>query len=114
MDGFPIGVHAVTYELQPVFHSLYLGLVMSYWAHDLRRTAASMMAGMGVPRLVISKILNHVEPGVTKVYDRYSYDKEKQEALNIWGARMASIVEAKQELSEAEDRAPKLAGTAAK
>ncbi len=53
---------------------------------------ASMMAGMGVPRLVISEILNHVEPGVTKVYDRHSYDKEKQEALNAWGARLSRIV----------------------
>ncbi len=55
---------------------------LSYRAHDFRRTAASMMAGMGVPRLVISKILNHVGQGVTSVYDRHSYDREKQGALN--------------------------------
>jgi hypothetical protein len=51
-----------------------------------------MMAAMGIPRLVVSKILNHVEPGVTKVYDRYGYDKEKREALNAWGARLGRIV----------------------
>jgi hypothetical protein len=51
-----------------------------------------MMAKMGVPRLVIGKILNHVESGVTTVYDRYSYDKEKQEALNAWGTRLAAIL----------------------
>jgi Phage integrase family len=50
-------------------------------AHDLRRTAASRMTGMGIPRLTVSKILNHVEPGVTAVYDRHSYDREKREAL---------------------------------
>jgi hypothetical protein len=50
------------------------------------------MAGMGIPRLTISKILNHVEPGVTAVYDRYGYDKEKQEALNAWGTRLSRIV----------------------
>jgi len=65
---------------------------VDYRAHDFRRTAASMMTGMGVPRLVVAKILNHVESGVTKVYDRHSYDKEKQEALNAWGTRMAMIV----------------------
>jgi len=27
-----------------------------------------------------------------KVYDRHSYDKEKQEALNAWGARLSRIV----------------------
>ena len=51
-----------------------------------------MMAGMGVPRLVIGKILNHVETGVTSVYDRHSYDQEKREALNACGARLARIV----------------------
>jgi len=29
--------------------------------------------------------------GVTKVYDRNGYDKEKQEALNAWGARLSRI-----------------------
>jgi integrase len=44
--------------------------VADWVAHDPRRTAASMMTGMSFSRLVISKILNHVEPGVTKVYER--------------------------------------------
>lgn len=51
--------------------------------HDLRRTAASLMVGAGVPRLVVSKILNHVETGVTTVYDRRSYDSEKRAALDF-------------------------------
>jgi hypothetical protein len=58
------------------------------------------MAKMRVPRLVTGKILNHVGPGVTKVSDRYSYENEKQEALNAWGARLAAIIEAKQESTE--------------
>lgn len=61
--------------------------------HDLRRTAASYMTSMKVPRLVVSKILNHVEPGVTRVYDRYSYDEEKREALNLWAGRLRKVVE---------------------
>jgi hypothetical protein len=43
------------------------------------------MVGAGVPRLVVSKILNHVETGVTAVYDRHSYDQEKRSALDFWG-----------------------------
>jgi integrase len=43
---------------------------VEFRGHDLRRTAASLMVGAGVPRLVVSKILNHVETGVTAVYDR--------------------------------------------
>ena len=53
---------------------------VKFRGHDLRRTAASLMVGAGVPRLVVSKILNHVETGVTAVYDRHSYDLEKRAA----------------------------------
>jgi integrase len=64
--------------------------------HDLRRTAASHMTGMGISRLVVGKILNHVEPGVTAVYDRHSYDREKREALEAWAGRLDEIVKGSQ------------------
>jgi hypothetical protein len=35
------------------------------------------MTSTGTPRVVVQKILNHVETGVTAVYDRYSYDNER-------------------------------------
>ena len=60
--------------------------------HDLRRTAASFMTSMRVSRLVVSKILNHVESGITAVYDRHSYDGEKREALELWGERLAELL----------------------
>lgn len=47
---------------------------VEFRGHDLRRTAASLIVGAGAPRLIVSKILNHVESGVTAVYDRRSYD----------------------------------------
>ena len=74
-------------------------------AHDLRRTAASRMTGMGIPRLTVSKILNHVEPGVTAVYDRHSYDREKREALEQWALRLRIIVSGLREVG-AEEVAP--------
>ena len=60
--------------------------------HDLRRTVASQITAMGIPRLTVSKILNHVESGVTAVYDRHSYDKEKRAALEKWSKRLEKIV----------------------
>lgn len=60
--------------------------------HDLRRTVASQITAMGIPRLTVSKILNHVESGITAVYDRHSYDKEKRTALNKWSKRLEQIV----------------------
>ena len=53
--------------------------------HDLRRTAASNLAALGINRLVISKILNHVETSVTSIYDRHGYDDEKRHALEVLG-----------------------------
>jgi len=63
--------------------------------HDLRRTAASLMTGIGVPRLVVSKLLNHVERGITAVYDRHGYDAEKRAGLLNWERRLAEIISGK-------------------
>ena len=63
--------------------------------HDLRRTAASCMTGMGIPRLTVSMLLNHVEKGITRVYDRHSYDIEKKAALEKWSQRLEQIITGK-------------------
>ncbi len=60
--------------------------------HDLRRTGASQMTAMGIPRLVVSKILNHADREITGVYDRHTYDHEKRRALDAWGQRLTEIV----------------------
>ncbi len=61
--------------------------------HDLRRTAASFMTSIGISRLVVSKILNHVESGTTAVYDRHSYDAEKRQALIRWAGKLETILD---------------------
>lgn len=61
--------------------------------HDLRRTAASFMASGGVPRFVISRILNHSEEkDITSVYDRYSYDAEKRRAMEFWDRLLTAVL----------------------
>ena len=69
--------------------------VADFRGHDLRRTAASLMAGGGISRLVIGKILNHVEKDITAVYDRHGYDAEKQSALVWWDTKLAAILKNK-------------------
>lgn len=59
--------------------------------HDLRRTAASHMTMLGYNRVTVSKILNHVEGGVTAIYDRYSYDNEKEHALEAWAQKLCTL-----------------------
>lgn len=64
--------------------------------HDLRRTAASLMASGGVPRFVISRILNHSDDkDITSVYDRYSYDPEKKSAMEFWNRQLTAILKGK-------------------
>jgi hypothetical protein len=50
------------------------------------------MTGMRIHRLTAAKIPNHAEREVTAVYDRHSYDQEKRQALEAWGARLEEIV----------------------
>ncbi len=61
--------------------------------HDLRRTGATRMTGdLGIARLTVAKVLNHVETGVTATYDRHAYDREKRQALDAWGRRLEEII----------------------
>jgi integrase len=63
--------------------------------HDLRRTAASLMASGGVPRFLISRILNHSqERDITSVYDRYSDDAEKRAAMEFWRRQLTCVLDA--------------------
>jgi integrase len=66
--------------------------VSDWRLHDLRRTCATHLAKLGVERLVVSKILNHSEGGVTHIYERHGYDREKRAALDLWANRVESIV----------------------
>jgi integrase len=65
-------------------------------AHDLRRTALTGMARLGVAPIVLGHVANHrstTRAGVTlAVYSQYTYDREKREALELWADRLTAIV----------------------
>ena len=69
-------------------------LSFEFRAHDLRRTAATRMAEAGVTREHLARVLNHIEGGAaaTRVYDRYSYDAEKRQALELWERSLKAIL----------------------
>ena len=54
-----------------------------------------MTGDLGIPRLIVSKILNHADRDITAVYDRASYDRDKRRALNVWGDRVEEVVSGK-------------------
>lgn len=64
-------------------------------AHDLRRTALTGMARLGVAPIVLGHVANHrttTRAGVTlAVYSQYTYDKEKRAALELWASRLLAI-----------------------
>ena len=62
--------------------------------HDLRRTATSGMASLGVDPPVAEKILNHMTgiiSGVALVYNTFQYSTEKREALEKWGRYLENL-----------------------
>jgi integrase len=60
--------------------------------HDLRRTAASLMTAIRVPRLHVEKVLNHTIYDVAEIYDRHDYADEKRAALSRLGEALHAIL----------------------
>lgn len=59
--------------------------------HDLRRSAASGMARIGVAPHVIERVLNHSVKGMAGIYNRFRYEPEVAAALTRWSAHVAEI-----------------------
>jgi integrase len=70
--------------------------VKGWTSHDLRRTAATGMAVLGVSPHVIGHCVNHrstTRAGVTlTTYVQHTYEREKREALQLWADRIGAIV----------------------
>ena len=52
--------------------------------HDLRSTARSHMASLGVDLIVAERCLNHALGGLVGVYDKHDYIVERRAALELW------------------------------
>ena len=73
------------------------GKPLPHWTlHDLRRSAATGMADLGVQPHVIEAVLNHAsghKAGVHGIYNRSSYEREKRAALDLWTEHLMAVVE---------------------
>jgi len=66
----------------------YIVVAEPFTLHDLRRTAASGMARLGIAPHVVDKVLNHTAgtiKGVARIYNKYEYGDERKTALAAWG-----------------------------
>lgn len=60
--------------------------------HDLRRSAATLMVELGVSPVVVERCLNHREQNkMQRIYQRYSYASEMQEAWSLLGERLEAL-----------------------
>ena len=61
--------------------------------HDLRRTAATGMNGLGVAPHVVERVLNHItntKAGLVGVYQRHEYRDQRKAAIHAWGDQVAA------------------------
>ena len=74
-----MGIDTLNVALQRVNHGL-----VHFTLHDLRRTARTHLAALGVRREVAERCLGHKLRGVEGTYDRHDYFKERRAALAQW------------------------------
>ena len=81
-----IGVDTLNVALQRVKHDL-----RHFTLHDLRRTARTHLAALGIRREAAERCLGHKLRGVEGTYDRHDYFQERRVALETWTAHLAGI-----------------------
>jgi integrase len=74
-----VGIDTLNVALQRVKDGL-----AHFTLHDLRRTARTHLAALGVRREVAERCLGHKLRGVEGTYDRHDYFKERRVALEQW------------------------------
>lgn len=89
--GEPIESNAIAKAVR-----LKLQVVNTHWTpHDIRRTVATGMAGLGIAPHIVEAVLNHVsgfKAGVAGVYNRNTYEPEKRRALDMWAEHLDAII----------------------
>jgi len=51
------------------------------------------LSALPVPDLVRELVIDHTKPGLHKVYDQHAFADEKRHALNLWAAKLRSIID---------------------
>lgn len=84
----PTGVSALGTALRRLRNRIDIA---PFAPHDLRRTAATNIAELGYSQDVIDRILGHMLPKIARTYNRYSYDKEKQQVMLAWEEKLKTL-----------------------
>jgi integrase len=87
-------VHFEQRALNAMLHKLcddLGGKVRRFTPHDLRSTARSHLAALGVHVIVAERCLNHSLGGLVGVYDQHDYLTERRAALEAWAALLHGL-----------------------
>jgi integrase len=69
--------------------------VRDWVLHDLRRSMRTHLSALPVQDMVRELVIAHARPGLHKVYDLHSYEREKLECLTLWEHRLRGILSPK-------------------
>jgi integrase len=89
------GFEGARYRLDTAMREIGGAEVAPFTLHDLRRSAATGMAGLGIAPHVVDRVLNHQAgkiSGVARVYNRFEYLDERKAALDTWSRHVAGLV----------------------
>jgi len=84
--GFKVGIDRRIARISPAS-------IGDWRFHDLRRTARTYMATLGVSPFIGELVIGHRQKGVHAIYDVHRYQAEKRDALERWAAKLRGIVE---------------------
>ena len=76
---------------------------LQWTLHDLRRTAATRMAELGILPHVVERVLNHVSGTfgrVAGIYNRFQYVDEMRDAVTTWEDHVLALVAPKSDPAE--------------
>lgn len=82
-DRDTLGPNTVNWALGQIEHG-----VEPFTLHDLRRTARTHLASLGVQPHIAERCLNHKLPGINNTYDTYDYLDERRAALELWERKL--------------------------
>lgn len=82
--------HVSPDTLNVALKRLPLDDIEHFTVHDMRRTARTHMAALGVDRFVAERALNHKVRDVEGVYNQYDYFEERKLALSRWAMLLAA------------------------
>ena len=85
-----LAVETLNWALTQIEHGLE-----HFTIHDLRRTARTHLAMLGVKPHIAERCLNHRLAGINDVYDTYDYLDERRAALELWESKLLALQDGK-------------------